>query len=88
MAKAASNKAYLESKRKYVEKDIAQQQGTLVDDPNEFVDIFESQAHHLLACLEKTTVRTTIHHILHIADQYLVSLLYTLKSVILKTAYF
>lgn len=58
MAKSASNKAYLASKRKETEKDIAQQQGMPVDDSNEFVDIFDSQAHHLLACLEKTTVRT------------------------------
>ena len=57
MAKSASNKAYLASKRKETEKDIARQQGMPVDDSNEFVDIFDSQAHHLLACLEKTTVR-------------------------------
>lgn len=56
MAKSASNQAYLNHKRRELEKEIAEAQGINVQDEQEDVDIFEAQAHHLLKCLEKTTV--------------------------------
>lgn len=57
MAKQASNQAYLLAKKKIVEEEYAKEQGIEVVDPiYSQCDVFEVQHHHLLNCLEKTTV--------------------------------
>lgn len=55
VAKASSGAAFV-SKKKAVEARLAaQESGVEIDDTDD--DIFELQHHHLLRCLEKTTVR-------------------------------
>lgn len=54
MAKNASGAAFLNSKKRAEEIMIARESGLELDEYKE--DIFEMQHHHLLSCLEKTTV--------------------------------
>lgn len=54
MAKNASGAAFITSKKRAEEVVLARESGLEVDDYKE--DIFELQHHHLLTCLEKTTV--------------------------------
>ncbi|ESO91403.1 hypothetical protein LOTGIDRAFT_105753 [Lottia gigantea] len=55
-AKNASGAAFLNSKKRAEEMLLAQEQGVELDDTFKEQDIFEMQHHHLLSCLEKTTV--------------------------------
>ena len=57
MAKNASGAAFLQAKKKVEERIMARQQGHATDDGfDEKDDTFDLQHHHLLTCLEKTTV--------------------------------
>ena len=53
MAKNASGNAFINSKKKAEERKLAREAGLEVDGED---DLFELQHHHLLNCLEKTTV--------------------------------
>ena len=55
IAKASSGAAFV-SKKKAVEAKLAAQESGLEIDDGKDEDIFELQHHHLLRCLEKTTV--------------------------------
>lgn len=55
MAKQASNQAYVRAKREMEELERKRQNGELDVDTSD-KDVFEVQHHHLLNCLEKTTV--------------------------------
>ena len=55
IAKATSGAAFV-SKKKAAEAKMAARAAGLDVDDNEKEDIFEMQHHHLLRCLEKTTV--------------------------------
>ena len=55
IAKATSGAAFV-SKKKAAEAKMAARAAGLEVDENEKEDIFEMQHHHLLRCLEKTTV--------------------------------
>ncbi len=57
MAKASSGAAFLTKKRAAEARLAAQESGIDMDDSFNDEDIFELQHHHLLRCLEKTTVR-------------------------------
>ena len=54
MAKNASGAAFLQSKKRHEERLRQREMGMDVDFKDE--DVFELQHHHLLNCLEKTTV--------------------------------
>ena len=54
MAKNASGAAFLSSKKRHEERMRQREMGMDVDFKDE--DVFELQHHHLLNCLEKTTV--------------------------------
>ena len=56
MAKHASNQAYVRAKRDMEEAEMRRQNGQPELDTSD-KDVFEVQHHHLLNCLEKTTVR-------------------------------
>lgn len=58
MAKNASGNAFINSKKKAEERKLAREAGMEVDFEE---DLFELQHHHLLNCLEKTTVSVTLH---------------------------
>ena len=55
MAKQASNQAYVRAKREMEEAEMRRQNGEPDMDTSD-KDVFEVQHHHLLNCLEKTTV--------------------------------
>ena len=55
MAKNASGNAFLSSKKKIEELILAQESGLEMEDLKGG-EVFELQHHHLLTCLEKTTV--------------------------------
>lgn len=57
MAKNASGKAFLNSKKRAEEHLLLMERGEEMNDVMKDQDIFELQHHHLLNCLEKTTVR-------------------------------
>ena len=57
IAKATSGAAFVSKKKAAEAKMAAKAAGMPVDD-NFKEDVFELQHHHLLRCLEKTTVRT------------------------------
>jgi hypothetical protein len=59
IAKATSGAAFV-SKKKAVEARIAAMAAGLPVDDNGREDIFEIQHHHLLRCLEKTTVKLSL----------------------------
>lgn len=56
MAKQASNQAYVRAKREMEEAALRELNGEPPIDTSD-KDVFEVQHHHLLNCLEKTTVR-------------------------------
>lgn len=56
MAKQASNQAYVRAKREMEEAETRRMNGEPDMDTSD-KDVFEVQHHHLLNCLEKTTVR-------------------------------
>lgn len=58
MAKNASGAAFISSKKRHEERMAARAAG--VDVPLKDEDVFEVQHHHLLNCLEKTTVSISI----------------------------
>ena len=60
IAKATSGAAFVSKKKAAEAKMAAKAAGMPVDD-NFKEDVFELQHHHLLRCLEKTTVRTRFH---------------------------
>lgn len=55
MAKQASNQAYVRAKREMEDAELKRQNGEPPVDTSD-KDVFEVQHHHLLNCLEKTTV--------------------------------
>jgi potassium voltage-gated channel Shal-related subfamily D protein len=57
IAKASTGAAFLTKKRAAEARLAAQESGIDMDDSFNDEDIFELQHHHLLRCLEKTTVR-------------------------------
>ena len=60
IAKATSGAAFVSKKKAAEAKMAAKAAGMPVDD-NFKEDVFELQHHHLLRCLEKTTVRTRFY---------------------------
>ena len=68
MAKNASGAAFLRAKKKAEERMQARESGLEVD-PQEG-DVFEMQHHHLLSCLEKTTVSTLTRNHFGIFESY------------------
>ena len=62
IAKATSGAAFV-SKKKAVEAKIAAMAAGLPIDDNGREDIFEIQHHHLLRCLEKTTVKLKVNRL-------------------------
>lgn len=63
IAKASSGAAFLNKKRAAEARLAAQESGIDMDDSYNDEDIFELQHHHLLQCLEKTTVRMRNFHL-------------------------
>lgn len=61
IAKASSSAAFLKKKRAAAARLAAQESGIEMDESYNDEDIFELQHHHLLQCLEKTTVRLIIN---------------------------
>lgn len=59
IAKASSGAAFVSKKKAAEARLAAQESGLQLDDNYKEEDIFELQHHHLLRCLEKTTVRWT-----------------------------
>lgn len=59
MAKQASNIAYVRAKREMEDLLLRRQNGEPDIDTSD-KDVFEVQHHHLLNCLEKTTVRIAL----------------------------
>lgn len=57
IAKASSGAAFVSKKKAAEARLAAQESGLQTDDNYKEEDIFELQHHHLLRCLEKTTVR-------------------------------
>jgi len=64
MARQASTLAYIKAKSQRVEMEFAKENGLQVEDPDLNRDAFEVQHHHLLNCLEKTTVRLPLYFIM------------------------
>lgn len=60
MAKNASGAAFISSKKRAEEAMRARESGLEVEDLKN-QDTLEMQHHHLLSCLEKTTVRSNIN---------------------------
>lgn len=56
MAKIASNQSFLRAKRLQAEQELAKSEGKETNVSMEDQDVFEIQHHHLLNCLENTTV--------------------------------
>lgn len=56
IAKASSGAAFVSKKKAAEARLAAQESGIELDDTYREEDIFELQHHHLLRCLEKTTV--------------------------------
>lgn len=59
IAKASSGAAFVSKKKAAEARLAAQESGIELDDTYREEDIFELQHHHLLRCLEKTTVCTS-----------------------------
>ncbi|KAK7067004.1 Potassium voltage-gated channel subfamily D member 3, partial [Halocaridina rubra] len=57
IAKASSGAAFVSKKKAAEARLAAQESGLEMDEFTKEEDIFELQHHHLLRCLEKTTVR-------------------------------
>ena len=57
MAKNASGNAFINRKKKMEERMLARESGLDIDLELKDEDVFNMQHHHLLTCLEKTTVR-------------------------------
>lgn len=60
IAKASSGAAFVNKKKAAEARLAAQESGIELDDTYREEDIFELQHHHLLRCLEKTTVNDEI----------------------------
>lgn len=60
MAKNASGAAFLNSKKRAEEIALAQESGMNINEVYQDQDKFNMQHHHLLNCLENTTVSTRI----------------------------
>ena len=60
MAKNASGAAFLNSKKRAEEIALAQESGMNINEVYQDQDKFNMQHHHLLNCLENTTVSTLI----------------------------
>lgn len=58
IAKASSGAAFVSKKKAAEARLAAQESGIELDEGSREEDIFELQHHHLLRCLEKTTVKT------------------------------
>ena len=58
MAKNASGNAFIKHKKQVQEHIMSRERGLDVDELKD-EDVFELQHHHLLTCLEKTTVSTS-----------------------------
>ena len=65
IAKASSGAAFVSKKKAAEARLAAQESGLDIDDSYHQEDIFELQHHHLLRCLEKTTVSEVC-----VMDQY------------------
>lgn len=65
IAKASSGAAFVSKKKAAEARLAAQESGLQLDDNYKEEDIFELQHHHLLRCLEKTTV--SLLKIVHVA---------------------
>ena len=65
IAKASSGAAFVSKKKAAEARLAAQESGLQLDDNYKEEDIFELQHHHLLRCLEKTTV--SLSKIVHVA---------------------
>lgn len=63
MAKASSGAAFINKKRAAEARLAAQESGIDMDDSYNDEDIFELQHHHLLRCLEKTTVSDKLFYV-------------------------
>ena len=75
IAKATSGAAFVAKKRAAEARLAAQEAGIYVeDDGNE--NIFELQHHHLLRCLEKTTVRVILVILNNISHLYVMLILF------------
>lgn len=61
IAKASSGAAFVSKKKAAEARLAAQESGLDFDENYREEDIFELQHHHLLRCLEKTTVRNLNH---------------------------
>lgn len=64
IAKASSGAAFVSKKKAAEARLAAQESGLQLDDNYKEEDIFELQHHHLLRCLEKTTV--SLSKIVHV----------------------
>lgn len=56
MAKNASGAAFISSKKRHEEHMLARESGLELDDYARGQDVLQLQHHHLLSCLEQTTV--------------------------------
>ena len=63
IAKASSGAAFVTKKKAAEARLAAQESGLEMDEFNKEEDIFEMQHHHLLRCLEKTTVSLRLTHV-------------------------
>lgn len=66
IAKASSGAAFVSKKKAAEARLAAQESGLEMDESYREEDIFELQHHHLLRCLEKTTVRLYLTHFPHL----------------------
>lgn len=66
IAKASSGAAFVSKKKAAEARLAAQESGLQLDENYKEEDIFELQHHHLLRCLEKTTVSEIIFKSIHI----------------------
>lgn len=60
MAKIASNQAFLKAKKTQIDKEFTRQEDGEENSTEEQGDAFQVQHHHLLNCLENTTVSITL----------------------------
>lgn len=67
IAKASSGAAFVSKKKAAEARLAAQESGVELDDAGRDEDIFELQHHHLLRCLERTTVGVT--EVLNVNDR-------------------
>lgn len=70
IAKASSGAAFVSKKKAAEARLAAQESGVELDDAGRDEDIFELQHHHLLRCLERTTVRILHLHQLAIKSSH------------------